>query len=35
MKKFLKETMHTDEIERINLEDLKAHLEGKSMLTRL
>jgi len=35
MKKFLKETMHTDEIERITLEDLKAQIEGKSMLTRL
>tara|TARA_B100000780_G_C21070373_1_gene430654 strand:- start:246 stop:353 length:108 start_codon:yes stop_codon:yes gene_type:complete len=35
MKKFLKETMHTDEIDRINLEDLKAQIEGKSMLSRL
>lgn len=35
MKKFLKETMHTDEIERINIEELKAQIEGKSMLSRL
>jgi len=35
MKKFLKETMHTDEIDRINIEDLKAQIEGKSMLSRL
>ena len=35
MKAWLKETMHTDQIEKVNMEELKAQLEGKSMLTRL
>jgi hypothetical protein len=35
MKKFLKETMNTDEIDRIDLKDLKEAVEGKSMLSRV
>lgn len=35
MKKFLKETMNTDEIDRIELKDLKEAVEGKSMLSRV
>lgn len=35
MKKFLKETMNTEEIERVDMDALKAAVEGKSMLTRV
>jgi hypothetical protein len=35
MKKILKDTLHTDEVDRIDFQDLKAALEGPSMLSRV
>jgi hypothetical protein len=35
MKSFLKETMRTDNIERVNIDDLKKAVEGDSMISRI
>jgi hypothetical protein len=35
MKAFLKETFDTTEIEQVNLDDLKMHIEGSPFLTRI
>ena len=34
MKNYLRETMNTDQIENVSMEELKRQIEGKSMLTR-
>ena len=35
MKNFIKSTMHTDQIDRINIEDLKKVTEGDALLSRI
>lgn len=35
MKKFMKETLNTDKIELVKLEDLKKHVEGDKMISRI
>lgn len=35
MKKFLKETMHTDEIDKVSLDELKKIVEGEGMISRI
>lgn len=35
MKRFLKETMNTDQIDKVSLDDLKKIVEGESMISRI
>lgn len=35
MKQFLKETMKTDQIENVNMEQLKEAIDGESMIKRI
>ncbi len=35
MKRFLRETMQTDQIDRISLDDLKKQVEGEGMISRI
>lgn len=35
MKKFLRETMNTDQIERVNLDELKKAINGENMISRI
>jgi len=35
MRAFIKETMKTDQIDRVNLEDLKKAIDGDNMISRI
>jgi|FLMP01.2.fsa_nt_emb hypothetical protein len=35
MKTFLKASMNTDQIEKVNLDDLKKAIDGDNMMTRI
>ena len=35
MKKFLKQTMNTDKIDQVSLDDLKKIVEGEGMISRI